>query len=219
MMRVTDLKKTHAGQSAPTLQGVSLEVPAGRIVALLGKSGAGKSTFLSCVAGLSRFDAGCVEAGTIRVQGGADPSPLLGHVGLVFQSLELFPHLDVLDNLTLAPLRARGIARSVAEKRAASLLAELDLADKLRASPSALSGGQRQRVAIARALMIEPDVLLYDEPTSALDPELKAEVQRAILRVRERTQAAQLVVTHDEAFARSIADQVLVLEKGEVVTR
>ena len=219
MMRVTELKKTHAGMRAPTLDGVSLEVPAGAIVALLGKSGAGKSTFLSCVAGLARFDGGSVEAGSVRVSGGQDPSPLLGHVGLVFQSLELFPHLDVLGNLTLAPVRAKGEPRAEAAARARALLGELELADKADASVVALSGGQRQRVANARALMLSPDVLLYDEPTSALDAELKNEVRRAIVGVKERRNAAQLIVTHDEGFARDVADRVLVLDAGRIVAR
>jgi ABC-type polar amino acid transport system ATPase subunit len=148
------------------------------------------------------------------VLGGADPAPLLGKVGMVFQSLELFPHLRVIDNLLLAPLRAQRQAAAAARERASDLLRDLDLPDKERVFPAALSGGQRQRVAIARALMVEPKVLFYDEPTSALDPALKAEVRRAIERVAERNGTTQLVVTHDESLATGLTRSVYVLESG-----
>jgi ABC-type polar amino acid transport system ATPase subunit len=214
MIRVDSLTKTHPGSSEPTLRGVSLEAPAGALVAILGRSGAGKSTLLRCACGLDGFDAGSIEVEDTRVEGGADPAPLLGKVGMVFQSLELFPHLRVIDNLVLAPVRARGHAAEAARSRASELLRDLDLPDKERAFPAALSGGQRQRVAIARALMVEPKVLLYDEPTSALDPALKSEVRRTIERVAERNGTTQLVVTHDEALATALTRSVLVLEDG-----
>jgi ABC-type polar amino acid transport system ATPase subunit len=214
MMRVDSLTKTHPGADAPTLCGVSLDAAPGALVAILGRSGAGKSTLLRCVCGLDPFDAGEVEVGGTRVLGGADPAPLLGKVGMVFQSLELFPHLRVIDNLLLAPLRGLGGDPATARARASDLLRDLDLPDKERVFPAALSGGQRQRVAIARALMVEPKVLLYDEPTSALDPALKAEVRRAIERVAERNGTTQLVVTHDESLATALTRVVYVLEEG-----
>jgi ABC-type polar amino acid transport system ATPase subunit len=214
MIRVSGLTKTHPGAAAPTLRDLSFEARAGALVAILGRSGAGKSTLLRCACGLDRFDAGAIEVDGTRVAGGADPTPLLGRVGLVFQSLELFPHLRVIDNLVLAPVRARAADPAEARERASALLRDLDLPDKERAFPAALSGGQRQRVAIARALMVEPKVLLYDEPTSALDPALKAEVRRAIERVAERNGTTQLVVTHDESFAGAVTRSVYVLESG-----
>jgi len=214
MMRVEALTKTHPGASAPTLRGLSLDAPAGALVAILGKSGAGKSTLLRCACGIDPFESGAIEVEGTRVEGGTDPAPLLGKVGMVFQSLELFPHLRVIDNLVLAPIRARGDGAAAAHARASELLRDLELPDKERAYPSALSGGQRQRVAIARALMVEPKVLLYDEPTSALDPALKAEVRRAIERVAERNGTTQLVVTHDEALATGLTRTVFVLEAG-----
>jgi ABC-type polar amino acid transport system ATPase subunit len=214
MMRVEAVTKTHPGASAPTLRALSFEAAAGALVAILGKSGAGKSTLLRCASGLDRFDSGAIEVAGTRVEGGADPAPLLGKVGLVFQSLELFPHLRVLDNLVLAPMRAHGCDAATARDRASGLLRDLDLGDKERAYPSALSGGQRQRVAIARALMVEPRVLLYDEPTSALDPALKVEVRRTIERVAERNGTTQLIVTHDEALATGLTRSIYLLEHG-----
>ncbi len=133
---------------------------------------------------------------------------------MVFQSLELFPHLRVIDNLLLAPVRARGHAAAAARERASDLLRDLELPDKERVFPDALSGGQRQRVAIARALMVDPKVLLYDEPTSALDPALKVEVRRTIERVAERSGTTQVVVTHDESLATALTRTVFVLEDG-----
>jgi ABC-type polar amino acid transport system ATPase subunit len=214
-IRVTDLEKRHPGSTTPAIRGLSLHVETGRVAAVLGRSGAGKSTLLRCLVGLDPFDAGAVEIDGTTVAAGGDGRGLLGKVGLVFQSLELFPHLTVIDNCTLAPVRARGRTRADAERRALALLAELDLADKARAFPDALSGGQRQRVAIARALAVEPRVLLYDEPTSALDPSLKQEVSRSIRRVAA-TGITQIIVTHDLDVARDAADVVFVLEEGRI---
>ena len=214
MIRVTALTKTHAGAAAPTLRDLSLDAPAGALVAILGRSGVGKSTLLRCACGLDPFDAGAIEVEGTRVVGGGDPAPLLGKVGLVFQSLELFPHLRVIDNLVLAPTRSLGHGAAAAHARASDLLRDLEIGDKERVFPAALSGGQRQRVAIARALMVEPKVLLYDEPTSALDPALKTEVRRAIERVAERNGTTQVVVTHDESLATALTRTVFVLEAG-----
>jgi ABC-type polar amino acid transport system ATPase subunit len=212
---VNDLEKRHPGSAAPALRGLSLQVPAGKVAAVIGKSGAGKSTLLRCLVGLDPFDAGTIEIDGTTVAAGREGRGLLGRVGLVFQSLELFPHLSVLDNCTLAPVQARGRTRHDAERRALEILGELDLAEKSGSYPDALSGGQRQRVAIARALAVEPRVLLYDEPTSALDPSLKQEVSRSIRRVAARG-ITQIVVTHDLDVARDAADVVFVLEAGRV---
>jgi ABC-type polar amino acid transport system ATPase subunit len=214
-IQVLDLAKRHPGAGAPALSGLSMDVPAGRVAAVLGRSGAGKSTLLRCLTGLDAFDAGTITIDGVTVSARSDRRALLGRVGLVFQSFELFPHLSVLDNLTLAPVRARGEARAAAEDHARDLLAELGLGDKADAYPEALSGGQKQRVAIARALAVRPRVLLYDEPTSALDPSLKQEVGRTLRRVAE-TGVTQIVVTHDIDVAREAADLVFVLEAGRV---
>ncbi len=217
MITVVDLEKRHPGAPAPALRGVSMHVERGRVAAVVGKSGAGKSTLLRCLVGLDPFDRGTIAVGGMAVTAGGDGRGLLGKVGLVFQSFELFPHLSVLENCTLAPVRALRKSRASAEEVALGLLDQLGLADKARAFPEALSGGQRQRVAIARALAVEPQVLLYDEPTSALDPSLKQEVARSLRRVAD-TGVTQIVVTHDHDLARS-ADVTFVLEEGRIATR
>jgi ABC-type polar amino acid transport system ATPase subunit len=213
-IRVIDLEKRHPGSGAPALCGLSLHVPQGHVASVLGKSGAGKTTLLRCLVGLDPFDKGSIEIDGLTVHPGPRSSAL-GKVGLVFQSFELFPHLSVLDNCTLAPIRARAKPRAAAEKLARDLLDRLGLADKADAFPEALSGGQRQRVAIARALAMEPRVLLYDEPTSALDPSLKQEVGRSLRRVAA-TGVTQILVTHDVEVAREASDVVFVLEAGRV---
>lgn len=183
---------------------------------VLGRSGAGKTTLLRCLSGLDPFERGVIEVAGVRAAGSQPSTALRGKVGLVFQTLELFPHLSVLDNCVLAPIRVLGMTRQEAIARATALLGDLELADKAVAHPEALSGGQRQRVAIARALMVEPRVLLYDEPTSSLDPSLKMEVHRTLARVAERTGMTQVVVTHDEHLARDVASAVYALEDGRL---
>jgi len=215
-IRVVDLWKTHPGAAAPTLQGLSFEAPQGALVVVLGRSGAGKTTLLRCLSGLDAFERGVIEVAGVHAVGGRPSTSLRGKVGLVFQTLELFPHLCVLDNCVLAPVRALGMTRQEAIMRATALLEDLELADKATAHPEALSGGQRQRVAIARALMVEPRVLLYDEPTSSLDPSLKTEVHRTLARVADRTGMTQVVVTHDERLARDVASAVYALEDGRL---
>lgn len=216
-IRVIELEKRHPGSDAPALRGVSLQVADGQVASVLGKSGAGKTTLLRCLVGLDAFDGGSIEIDGLTVTAGASARApqMLGRVGLVFQSFELFPHLSVIDNCTLAPVRARGHTRAAAEERALALLDQLGLADKATAFPEALSGGQRQRVAIARALAVEPRVLLYDEPTSALDPSLKHEVGRSLRRVAA-TGVSQILVTHDLDVAREASDVVFVLDAGRV---
>ncbi len=215
-IHVVDLWKTHPGAAGPTLQGLSLEVAQGALVVVLGRSGAGKTTLLRCLSGLDAFDRGTIDVAGVHAVGGATFTALRGKVGLVFQTLELFPHLSVLDNCVLAPVHVLGMARRDAIARATALLGDLDLGDKAAAHPEALSGGQRQRVAIVRALMVEPRVLLYDEPTSALDPSLKLDVHRTLARVAERTGMTQVVVTHDERLARDVASAVYALEDGRL---
>ncbi len=213
MITVEKLSKRHPGAKAPTLHDLSFSVDAGRIAALLGKSGAGKSTLLRCLSGLDGFDNGSIVVDGVTVAG-HDVSALRGRVGFVFQSLELFPHLTVLENCTLAPVVVQGSVKEAAQQKARELLKSLHVDVDDNAHPESLSGGQRQRVAIVRALMMEPRVLLYDEPTSALDPSLKAEVGKTLKEVAERTGMTQLVVTHDPSWANEVCDDVFHLVGG-----
>ncbi len=218
MIRVEGLEKRFPGAPAPALRGVSFRVEAATLVALVGPSGAGKSTLLRCLVGLERFDRGEIEidGATARAEDGARGLAVLrGRVGLVPQSLDLFPHLSALENCTLAPRVVKRERPAAAAERAAALLGRLGLGDRLDAYPEQLSGGQRQRVAIARALAMAPRVLLYDEPTSALDPSMKDEVRRTLLTVAEQG-VTQLVATHDVELARRTARWALVVEDGRI---
>ena len=183
----------------PVLDGLSLRVEARQVAVVLGPSGSGKSTLLRCLAGLEAFDAGRVSLDALEVSPGGQAA-LLGRVGLVFQSVELFPHLRVLENCTLAP-RLHG--EGDPEQEARTWLGRLGLLDRADAWPGALSGGERQRVAIARALSCRPAALLWDEPTSALDPERKREVAGYVAAVRDRG-IPQVVVTHDGELSAAL---------------
>jgi len=183
----------------PVLNGVSLRVEAGDVAVVVGASGSGKSTLLRCLAGLEAFDAGRVALGAQSVEPARHAS-LLGRVGLVFQSMELFPHIKVLENCTLAP-RLRGEPEP--EREAREWLARLGLEDRADAWPQSLSGGERQRVAIARALSCRPSALLWDEPTSALDPDRKREVAGHVAAVRAWG-IPQVVVTHDTELSSAL---------------
>ena len=221
---VKDLVRHHAGNPKPTLSGMSFDLPAGTLTALLGRSGAGKSTMLRCVMGLEPFESGTIDIDGVVVRGTKESSPearrqaiaqARERLGLVFQSFELFPHLTAMENCTLAPVQVKKEAASVAEKRARELLCQLGLEHRLDAYPEQLSGGQRQRVAIARALAMEPRVLLYDEPTSALDPTMKNEVLQSLKRI-DATGVTQVVVTHDLQLARGV-EHVCILDHGVVI--
>jgi ABC-type polar amino acid transport system ATPase subunit len=205
------VRRVGPGGRRVVLDQVALEVPAGEVAVVLGPSGSGKSTLLRCLAGLERFDAGEVQLGEAHVAAGAI-SGLLGRVGLVFQSVELFPHLTVLENCTLAP-RLRG--QDDGRRRSTELLGRLGLGDRLDAWPQALSGGERQRVAIARALVCQPGALLWDEPTSALDPERKREVALHVAEVAERG-IPQIVVTHDAELAAALEARHYRLDSGRL---
>ncbi len=222
MIKVEGLGK-HYGNGA-VLESVSFEIRAGGTAAILGQSGAGKSTLLRCLVGLEHFDQGTITVDSTCVRGLdrsnkstqlAEQTALRGRIGLVFQSFELFPHMTVLDNCTLAPQKVKGIPRGEAEAAARKLLAQLGLDAKASAFPEHLSGGQKQRVAIARALAMGPRVLLYDEPTSALDPSLKQEV-RDTIRAVGATGVTQVVVTHDVALAHELAERVFLIQAGRM---
>ncbi|KPI09166.1 Phosphonate-transporting ATPase [Actinobacteria bacterium OK074] len=195
---------------------VDLDVHAGEVVVLLGASGSGKSTLCRCVNRLETVDSGRITLGGVPLPDeGRELARLRARVGMVFQSFNLFPHRTVLDNLTLAPVRVRGVPREQAAGRARELLERVGLADKADAHPAQLSGGQQQRVAIARALAMDPEVLLFDEPTSALDPEMVGEVLDVMASLAADGMT-MLVVTHEMGFARRVADRVVFLDEGRV---
>lgn len=209
----------------PVLQQVSFVCKPGETLVLLGPSGAGKSSLLRMMNLLDIPD-----AGSLRIAGSEFSFPhslpvdtfteqcqqLRRKVGMVFQQYNLWPHLNVIENLIEAPMRVLGMNKQAATEKAAYLLSQLQLADKQHAWPLRLSGGQQQRVAIARTLMMDPQVLLFDEPTAALDPEITSEVAE-IIRSLSQTGITQVVVTHEVEFARKVASQVIYLEQGQIV--
>jgi polar amino acid transport system ATP-binding protein len=198
------------------LDAVSLEVEIGEVVAIIGRSGSGKSTLLRCVNGLEIPDAGTIEFnGKVLARGRRGLMALRREIGIVFQSYNLFPHLSVERNITLAPTVAKGLALEEAVRLAHEALRQVDLEDKIAAYPAQLSGGQQQRVAIARALAMEPRLMLFDEITSALDPELIGEV----ISVLEKLAAGgmtMMLVTHEMGFARRAADTVVFMHHGRI---
>ena len=208
---VESLVRRVGARRRSVLDGLSLRVEPGKVAVVLGPSGSGKSTFLRCLAGLEPFDLGRVTLGELEVSPGRHGA-LLGRVGMVFQSVELFPHLRVLENCTLAP-RLHGEADP--EREARSWLERLGLLDRADAWPQSLSGGERQRVAIARALSCRPAALLWDEPTSALDPERKREVAAHVAAVRERG-IPQVVVTHDAELSAALHGERYRLADGRL---
>jgi ABC-type polar amino acid transport system ATPase subunit len=208
---VESLGRRVGARRRTVLEGLSLRVEPGKVAVVLGPSGSGKSTLLRCLAGLEPFDAGRVALGDLEVSPGRHAS-LLGRVGMVFQSVELFPHLRVLENCTLAP-RLHG--EPDPEREARSWLERLGLLDRADAWPQSLSGGERQRVAIARALSCRPAALLWDEPTSALDPERKREVAAHVAAVRERG-IPQVVVTHDAELSAALQAERYRLADGRL---
>ncbi|MCU9839229.1 amino acid ABC transporter ATP-binding protein [Ruegeria sp. WL0004] len=199
------------------LKNINLSVGLGEKVVICGPSGSGKSTVVRCINRLEEH-----QEGTIRVEGVEltnDPksvAAIRSEVGMVFQQFNLFPHLTVLENLTLGPIKARGMTRSEAEARAMHYLERVHIPDQARKRPSQLSGGQQQRVAIARSLCMEPKVLLFDEPTSALDPEMISEVLDVMVTLAEEGMT-MVVVTHEMGFARKVADQMVFMDAGEIV--
>lgn len=208
------------------LDGISLEINRGEVVAIIGPSGSGKSTFLRCLTRLEQIDSGYIaiddDVMVSNQDGHAVYAPnaqlhKIGHkMGMVFQSFNLFPHFTVLRNLTEAPIHVLGKDRKAAETRAMELLSKVGLADKRDAYPYQLSGGQQQRVAIARALAMEPEILCFDEPTSALDPELTLEVLDVIRNLASE-HMTMIVVTHEMSFARDVASRVVFMADGHIV--
>jgi polar amino acid transport system ATP-binding protein len=197
------------------LEDVSLSVEEGEIIAIIGRSGSGKSTLLRCVNGLEPIQAGTIVVDGDRVDARADLRRLRQKVGIVFQSYNLFPHLDVERNITLAPTVVKRMPQDEARAVAREVLRRVGLEDKLHAYPDQLSGGQQQRVAIARSLAMRPKVMLFDEITSALDPELVGEVL-LVLEAMARDGMTMLLVTHEMNFARRVADRVVFMHRGKV---
>ena len=199
------------------LKDVDLDVSRGEVLVVCGPSGSGKSTLIRCVNRLEPIQGGRLTVDGRDVQGPAVDLPRLrADVGMVFQQFNLYPHMTVLQNITLAPIRVRGRDRADAERVAMDLLAKVDIPDKAGAYPAQLSGGQQQRVAIARALAMQPKIMLFDEPTSALDPEMINEVLDVMVALA-REGMTMLVVTHEMGFARKVAQRVIFMDEGQIV--
>ena len=212
---VRGLKKQYGDNVV--LKSIDLTVNQGEVVCVIGPSGSGKSTMLRCLNRMEEINGGKVFVDGVDI---TDPkediNKIRQNIGMVFQHFNLFPHLSVLDNITLAPMELKGLSKVEAESLALYLLESVGLADKAHVAPNSLSGGQKQRVAIARALAMQPDVLLFDEPTSALDPEMVGDVLDVMKRLAEDGMT-MIVVTHEMGFAREVADRVIFMDGGFIV--
>ena len=203
--------------SFTALHGINLDIAEGEVVCVIGPSGSGKSTLIRCINLLEPFEAESrITVGGTMVERGLNLEKVRADVGMVFQSFNLFPHLTVLRNVMLAPLRVRGAPVADAERRAHELLARVGIGEQADKYPGKLSGGQQQRVAIARALAMDPKVLLFDEPTSALDPEMVGEVLD-VMKSLAGTGVTMVVVTHEMGFARQVADRVIFMDGGRII--
>lgn len=199
------------------LEDVSLQIHKGEVIVLIGPSGCGKSTFLRCMNGLEQIQSGqIVLDGEIITEGKIDWPKVRQKIGMVFQNYELFPHMSVIDNISLGPVKVQGREKKEVLKEAEKLLERVGLLDKKDAFPRQLSGGQRQRVAIVRALMLRPEILLFDEVTAALDPEMVREVLDVILELASDGHT-MLIVTHEMQFARAVADKIVFIDGGKIV--
>ena len=215
ILRVKDVHKSF--DETGVLHGVSLDIREGEVVVIVGPSGCGKSTLLRCINGLETIDSGEIFLRGEKISGRTKDLHLVRQkIGMVFQSYDLFPHMKVMDNLLLGPVRALGRPREEAEKEALEMLARVGLREKADAYPRTLSGGQKQRVALVRAMMMHPEILLLDEITAALDPEMVSEVLIVVIDLA-RGGMTMAIVTHEMRFAEAVADEVLFLEDGVVV--
>ena len=212
---VRGLKKQYGDNVV--LKSIDLTIQPGEVVCVIGPSGSGKSTMLRCLNRMEEINGGKVFVDGVDI---TDPkediNKIRQNIGMVFQHFNLFPHLSVLDNITLAPMELKGLSKVEAESLALYLLESVGLADKAHVAPTSLSGGQKQRVAIARALAMQPDVLLFDEPTSALDPEMVGDVLDVMKKLAEDGMT-MIVVTHEMGFAREVADRVIFMDGGFIV--
>ena len=215
LIEVKGLKK-HFGK-LQVLRGIDEQIHAGEVVVIIGPSGSGKSTFLRCLNLLETPTGGdVIFEGESVMKAGKNINQLRERMGMVFQQFNLFPHLSVLENICIAPMKVKKTQRADIELRALKLLDRVGLGDKAKAYPAQLSGGQKQRVAIVRALAMEPDVMLFDEPTSALDPEMVGEVLD-VMKSLAREGMTMVVVTHEMGFAREVGDRVLFMDEGIIM--
>ena len=214
LLSVRGLHKEYDHQTI--LGDINLDVNRGEVIVIIGPSGCGKSTFLRCLNGLEDIQGGEIYLDGSRICSDARDIPVLRQkIGMVFQSYDLFPHMSILDNITLAPVKVQHRHRDEVEAEAEELLERVGLADRKNDYPRQLSGGQKQRIAIVRALIMHPEVLLLDEITAALDPEMVHEVLQVVLDLAKQG-STMLIVTHEMSFARAIADRVIFLENGEI---
>ena len=210
-----DVGKAFEGR--PVLRDIDLEVGEHEVVCLIGSSGSGKSTLLKCVNLLVPIDSGSISLDGEEITSPyVNPNEIRQRMGIVFQAFNLFPHMNVIDNITLGPRKAHGLSREEAEQRGEVLLERFGLIDKIQDYPDRLSGGQQQRVAVIRALATEPELMLFDEITSALDPELVAEVLNVIRGLKDEGMT-MLIATHEMGFARDVADRVCFLDDGVIL--
>lgn len=225
MIKAVDITKNFADTQA--LKGVSMTISQGEVIAIIGSSGSGKSTFLRCLNRLETIDSGSIEIeeellvgpgpdGKSKYAGEKDARRICSKMGMVFQHFNLFPHLTVLENVTYSPMLVKGMSREEIIPEAERLLSKVGLLDKKNSYPGRISGGQKQRVAIARALAMQPDIMLFDEPTSALDPELTGEVLKTMRQLAEENMT-MIIVTHEMGFAKDVADRVIFMDKGLIV--
>ncbi|MBR2794684.1 MAG: amino acid ABC transporter ATP-binding protein [Solobacterium sp.] len=215
-LSVKDLVKSYDG-TAEVLNGITLDVHKGEVVVVLGPSGCGKSTLLRCMNGLESYQSGSVTLdGEPVTKDGKNMTAIRQKIGMVFQSYELFPHLTIEENITLAPIRVQKRNKAEAQKEAEELLARVGLLEKKDVYPRQLSGGQKQRVAIVRALAMHPEVMLFDEVTAALDPEMVREVLDVMLNLAEQGMT-MVIVTHEMNFARAAADRIIFIDQGKIV--
>ena len=218
MLKTVNLHKTFG--HLEVLKGITTEIHTGEVVAVIGPSGSGKSTFLRCLNLLEEPTQGEVifkdQNLTKKDDKNFNIDKVREHIGMVFQHFNLFPHMTVLDNITLAPIKVKGIDKAEAEKKAVELLKKVGLEDKKDVYPNKLSGGQKQRVAIARALAMDPEVMLFDEPTSALDPEMVKEVLLVIKDLAESGMTT-VIVTHEMGFAKEVASRVMFIDQGIIL--
>lgn len=212
MIKVDNLTKKFGNNEV--LRNISTSIAKGEVVSIIGPSGSGKSTFLRCMNMLETPTSGKIVFDQQDLTDSKTPvNKIRQRIGMVFQHFHLFPHLTVLENLTYAPLKAKGVNKQLAQEKARELLKRVGLSEKETAYPNSLSGGQKQRVAIARALAMEPELMLFDEPTSALDPEMVKEVLD-VMKDLAKSGMTMVVVTHEMGFAREVADRILFLDHG-----
>lgn len=215
MIRVNNLHKSF--EKNEVLKGINEHIEKGEVVVVIGPSGSGKSTFLRCLNLLEVPTSGeIIFEGKNITDKKVDINKIREKMGMVFQQFNLFPHKTVLDNLTIAPIKVKGVSKADAEKKAKELLDRVGLLNKADAYPSSLSGGQKQRIAIARALAMDPDVMLFDEPTSALDPEMVGEVLN-VMKELAKEGMTMVVVTHEMGFAREVGDRIIFMDGGKVL--